>query len=185
MVGNLRSMALAEVIGRVLEVGFGTGLNLPHYPAGIHEVVTIDSERMLPRTVDQRIKESGLRVTQMKLDASGELPFEDASFDSVVTTFTLCSINDVQAALAGLKRVLRPAGRFIFLEHGRSDDPRVARRQDLFNPLQKLIACGCNMNRPIDRIILSSGMNITKLDRLLLPQTPKVLREIYIGTATL
>jgi ubiquinone/menaquinone biosynthesis C-methylase UbiE len=185
MVGKLRSRALAPVRGRVLEIGFGTGLNLPHYPPGIDEVVTIDSERMLLRRVEQRIKDSGLKITQMKLDASGELPFESASFDSIVTTFTLCSIDDVQAALVGMKRVLRPRGNLIFLEHGRSDDARIARRQDLFNPLQKIIACGCNMNRAIDQIILEAGMNITKLDRLLLPQTPRVLREIYVGTATL
>jgi ubiquinone/menaquinone biosynthesis C-methylase UbiE len=182
-VQQLRSKALAEARGQVLEVGFGTGLNLRHYPPQVEAIVAIDSERMLPERVARRIAQSGLKVTPVKLDASGVLPFADASFDSVVTTFTLCSIRDVAEALEGIRRVLKPEGNYIFLEHGRSDDPRVARRQDLLNPLQKIIAVGCNINRPIDRIIRQAGLTITGLDRFVMPQTPRVLGEMYVGTA--
>jgi ubiquinone/menaquinone biosynthesis C-methylase UbiE len=182
-VQRIRSKALAEARGRVLEVGFGTGLNLPHYSPQVEELVAIDSDRMLPGRVERRIAQSGLKVTQVKLDASGVLPFEDCSFDSVITTFTLCSIRDVREALEGIRRVLKRGGIYIFLEHGRSDDHRVARRQDLLNPLQKVIAVGCNINRPIDHLIHQARLTISGLDRFVMPQMPRVLGEMYVGTA--
>ena len=122
-------------------------------------------------------------VEMVRLDASRRLPFEDQSFDSVVTTFTLCTIGDVQAALREIRRVLKPEGRYVFLEHGRSDDARTARRQDRFNPVQKVIACGCNVNRAIDRMIREARLNIVELDRYLLPDTPRMFGEMYRGVA--
>ena len=122
-------------------------------------------------------------IEQFKLDASGRLPFEDGSFDSVVTTFTLCSIQDVASALSEMRRVLRADGRYIFLEHGRSDDPRTAKRQDRFNPIQRIVGDGCNVNRSIDSLIRGSGFEIEKLDRFLMPETPRMFGEMYRGTA--
>jgi ubiquinone/menaquinone biosynthesis C-methylase UbiE len=119
----------------------------------------------------------------MQLDAQGRLPFEDQSFDSVVTTLTLCSIENTEPALAEIRRVLKPDGKFIFWEHGRSDDATVARRQDRFNPLQRIIGAGCNMNRKIDDLISAAGFEITTLDRFLMPKTPRILAEMYRGIA--
>lgn len=178
-----RRSALAPLRGHVLEVGFGTGLNLSCYPETVTRLTAIDSVRMLADRVAKRISKAHMPVELLLLDASERLPFEDRGFDGVVTTFTLCSIPDVGSALAEICRVLKPDSPFVFLEHGRSDDSRVARRQDFFNPLQRLIACGCNMNRPIDHLIRESGFEIVKLDRYLMPSVPRVLSEMYRGIA--
>ena len=183
MIQEQRRKALAPLRGHVLEIGFGTGLNLPFFPEQVTKLTALDSERMLPSRVAQRISQARLPVEQNKLDASGRLPFEDDAFDGIVTTLTLCSIADVESALSEIRRVLKPDGEYVFLEHGRSDDPRVASRQDFWNPIQKLIACGCNMNRPIDLLIRGTGMEMIELDRYQLPDTPRILGEIYRGVA--
>lgn len=181
--GKYRQRALEPATGQTLEIGFGTGLNLPHYPAAVTRLTVIDSENMLTRLVDRRIAECRLPVTKMQLDAQGRLPFEDHSFDSVVTTLTLCSIENTAPALAEIRRVLKPGGKFLFWEHGRSDDLTVARRQDRFNPLQRIIGAGCNMNRKIDDLIAGAGFEIKTMDRFLLPKTPRLLAEMYRGIA--
>jgi SAM-dependent methyltransferase len=181
--GKYRRLALAPTRGRTLEIGFGTGLNLPYYPDGVTELTVIDSENMLRDRVEKRIAACPIPVTRMQLDAQGRLPFDDRVFDSVVTTLTLCSIENTAPALAEIRRVLEPDGQFIFWEHGRSDDPAVARRQDRFNPLQRIIGAGCNMNRRIDALIRDAGFEIQTLDRFLLPKTPRVLAEMYRGVA--
>jgi ubiquinone/menaquinone biosynthesis C-methylase UbiE len=183
LVQNERLETLAPVRGNVLEIGFGTGLNLPHYPKRVTRLTAIDPERMLKDRVGRRIAESGIPVEQIQLDASGSLPLDDESFDFVVTTFTLCSIADVRSALREMRRVLKPEGRYVFLEHGRSDDSRVAKRQDSFNPIQKIIACGCNINRPIDRLIKESGFAVKRLDRYVMPESPRMFGEMYRGSA--
>src|SRR5436309_9483403 len=183
MFDNQRQKALAPLRGHVLEIGFGTGLNLQFYPDQVTKLTALDSEQMLPKRIEKRIAQARVPVEQFKLDASGRLPFEDDAFDGIVTTLTLCSIADVEPALAEIRRVLRPDGEYVFLEHGRSDDPRVAKRHDFWNPIQKLIACGCNMNRPIDRLITGAGLQVCKLERYQLPDTPRVLGEMYKGVA--
>jgi len=181
--GKYRRRALEPARGATLEIGFGTGLNLPYYPSAVTALTVIDSENMLRGLVARRITECSIPVTKMQLDAQGLLPFADQSFDSVVTTLTLCSIENTMPALAEIRRVLKPGGQFVFFEHGRSDDAEVARRQDRFNPLQKIIGVGCNLNRPIDDLIIAGGFEITKLDRFLLPETPRLLAEMYCGIA--
>lgn len=181
---KLRRQTLATAQGRVVEIGFGTGLNLAHYPEQVAHLTVIDQERMLPERVAQRIALARMPVEPMQLDAAGRLPFDDHSFDTAVSTWTLCSIANLGAALAEVRRVLKPEGRFIFLEHGRSDDPQVARRQDLFNPLQKFITSGCQINRPINKLIEEAGLKLTKLDRFLLPHAPRIAGEMYGGTAS-
>jgi ubiquinone/menaquinone biosynthesis C-methylase UbiE len=178
-----RRRALEPANGNTLEIGFGTGLNLPHYPAALTRLTVIDSEDMLRKRVARRIAECPIPVVRMQLDAQGRLPFDDQTLDSVVTTFTLCSIADIVPALAEIRRVLKPGGRFIFFEHGRSDDVEIARRQDQFNPLQKVIGVGCNLNRKIDELIVAGGFRITELDRFLMPETPRLLAEMYRGVA--
>jgi ubiquinone/menaquinone biosynthesis C-methylase UbiE len=178
-----RRRALEPARGETLEIGFGTGLNLPYYPEGATKLTVIDSENMLPERVESRIAACPIPVTKMRLDAQGRLPFDDHTFDTVVTTLTLCSITDAAAALAEVRRVLKPGGQFVFFEHGRSDNPKVARRQDRFNPVQKIIGVGCNMNRRIDKLIEDAGFQIAQLDRFLLPKTPRLLAEMYRGVA--
>jgi SAM-dependent methyltransferase len=181
--GKYRLRALAPARGETLEIGFGTGLNLPYYPETVTRLTVIDSEDMLRERVAERIAACPIPVTQMQLDAQGRLPFADESFDSVVTTLTLCSIANPAPALAEIRRVLKAGGAFVFWEHGRSDKAKVARWQDRLNPLQKLIGGGCNMNRQIDALIRAGGFEITTLDRFLLPQTPRLLAEMYRGVA--
>ncbi len=183
IVRDQRRATLASLRGNVLEIGFGTGLNLPCYPTQVTRLTAVDSETMLPGRVADRIAIAHLPVEQLKLDAGGRLPFEGESFDGVVTTFTLCSIAEVATALAEIRRVLKPKGEYAFLEHGRSDDPRIARRQDRFNPITKVIGCGCNMNRPIDKLITAAGLQIARLDRFVRPDAPQILGALYRGIA--
>ncbi|NOT62373.1 MAG: class I SAM-dependent methyltransferase [Acidobacteria bacterium] len=182
-ISEYRRVALAGARGVTLEIGFGTGRNLPHYPNTVTRLVAIDSENMLRRKVAARIAASPLPVEQKQLDAQGRLPFADGAFDTVVTTLTLCSIGDVMAALAEMRRVLKSDGQFLFFEHGRSDDARVAARQDRFNPLQKIVGAGCNMNRPMDALIRQAGFEIAELERFVMPDAPRVLAEMYRGVA--
>lgn len=181
----MRKEALAEAQGDTLEVGFGTGLNLRCYPAGVLRLVGLDAESMLESLVAARIKRSPFPVERFTLDASGRLPFADSSFDTVVTTFTLCSILDVEGALAEMRRVIKPSGRFLFLEHGRSDDRSIAKWQDRLNRVQNLIARGCNINRKIDSLVQQAGFRIDKLERFDMPDTPRILGTMYRGIACL
>src|SRR5581483_6022003 len=112
------------------------------------------------------------------LDASGSLPFADDHFDGVATTFTLCTIADVAAALCEMRRVLKPTGMVVFLEHGLSDDARIARWQQRLNPIQKVIACGCHLNRPIDELITRAGLTIDRLTRDLMPGLPRLIGSL-------
>lgn len=183
-IGLLRKESLLPAAGRTIEIGFGTGLNLPHFPPTVTSLTVIDPELMLDQIVSARIAASPIPVTRMRLDAQNRLPFPDQSFDCAVTTFTLCSIGDVAAALAEIRRVLSPGGSFIFLEHGRSNLREISVWQDRLNPIQKVIGVGCNMNRQIDQIIEDAGFHITHLDRFQFPHTPRLLGEIYRGVAS-
>jgi len=181
--GKYRRRALETAQGKVLEIGFGTGLNLPYYPQSVSEITAIDPENMLADKTARRIKESTMPVHFVQLDASGKLPFADATFDSIITTWTLCSIEQVASALAEMRRLLKPNGHYIFLEHGRSDDAKTAHWQDRFNPIEKVIGAGCNINRPIDHLIKAAGFEIETLERFVMPKTPRILGEMYKGIA--
>ena len=179
---ELREQALASAQGHVLEIGFGTGLNLPHYPQAVTSLTALDPATLLPKKVARRISRGSLPVKLVRLSAE-TLPFEDGRFDCAVSTWTLCTIPDPVAALREVRRVLRPGGTYVFLEHGRSDDAWVAKWQDFFNPVQRVIACGCNLNRPIDALISQGGLKIDRLDRFLLPGVPRIVGEMYRGVA--
>ena len=176
-----RLKTLASARGKVLEIGFGTGLNLAHYPEDIRTLTALDAVRMLPGLVEARIRNSGRAVETVFMDAGRTLPFEDAEFDTVVTTWTLCSIDDVDGALNEIRRVLTPGGQYLFCEHGRS--PRLGKWQDRLNPIQKVIGCGCNMNRRIDELISRSGMRITDISTYIADETPELLGYMYRGSA--
>lgn len=178
-----RRRLLADARGEVLEIGFGTGLNLPHYPAsGVARLTIVDSAALLPERVRERIARVPFRVKHAHLDAE-RLPFADGSFDTVVSTWTLCSIPDPVAALREIRRVLRPDGRFLFLEHGLSARPVVARLQHWWNPLQNVIACGCNVDRRIDEVVAASGLAVTRLERFELGGEIPLFSPMYRGTA--
>jgi ubiquinone/menaquinone biosynthesis C-methylase UbiE len=184
-IDELRQRVVEPAAGRVLEIGFGTGLNLPFYRPEVTSLTLLDSELLLPARVKRRMDACRARHVVTSQTTAERLPFEAAMFDSVVSTFTLCTIPDVAAALTEVRRVLKPTGRFLFAEHGRSDSRSVARWQDRLNPLQKWWACGCNLNRPIERLIQAAGFSITNLDRPTVPGMPRVVMELYVGTATL
>jgi ubiquinone/menaquinone biosynthesis C-methylase UbiE len=176
-----RRSALAGVRGIVLEVGFGTGHNLPFYPPAVDRVVALDPSSVSARLARKRIACALFPVDSLAL--SGEaIPAPDASYDSVVTTFTLCTIPDPLAALRQMKRVLKPGGRFFFLEHGRSPDPAVQRWQDRLTPLQRALVAGCHLNRDIPALITTAGFTLDSLAHHYLPG-PRFAASCYRGVA--
>lgn len=179
---HLRTTLLQHVEGAVLEIGFGTGLNLTHYPDRVSRLSAVDPAFLLPKKVAARIATVSFPVDLHRVTAE-HLPFPDRRFDTVVSTWTLCSIVDPLKALREVRRVLTPGGRFLFLEHGRSDDRRTAAWQDRLNGIQNIIGCGCNLNRRIDRLIEQSGMTLTRLDRFQMATVPRLGGEIYRGWA--
>ena len=179
----LRADLLQAAHGEVLEIGFGTGLNLAHYPSCISSLSTIDPAVILPRKVQDRIAAVSFPVKTLHTTAE-YLPYPDQQFDIVVSTWTLCTIPDPVQALKETARVLKPSGQFLFLEHGRSDDPHVARWQDRLNPIQNVIGCGCHLNRQIDRLIEDSGLRIVTLTRFDMRDVPRIGGTMYRGSAT-
>jgi ubiquinone/menaquinone biosynthesis C-methylase UbiE len=177
-----RARLLSEAEGKVLELGFGTGLNVPHYPRRIDSVSGMDPALMLQARVRRRIAHAGFPV-QLSQATAEALPYLDAQFDCVVTTFTLCSVADPVASLREAGRVLKQGGRVIFLEHGRSDDPAVARWQDRLTPVQRVIGCGCHLNRPISNLIEQAGLHIRSVERYVWSGVPRIAAEMYRGTA--
>jgi ubiquinone/menaquinone biosynthesis C-methylase UbiE len=177
-----RRKLLADVRGRVLELGFGTGLNLAHYPDTISVLHAVDPATMLARRAAERSAQASFPVRFEPVSAE-TLPHAEGTFDYVVSTWTLCTIPDPIKALKETRRVLKPDGAFLFLEHGRSDDVRVATWQDRLNPIQRVIGCGCNLNRRVDRLIAEAGLRIEKLDRFLMPHVPRLGGEMYRGRA--
>lgn len=178
-----RSLVLARVNGTVLEIGFGTGLNLPHYPAALSSLHAIDPAHMLPRKIAERSAAISFPL-QIQRTSAETLPYNARSFNFVVSTWTLCTIPDPVKALLEVYRVLKPDGVFLFLEHGRSEDAKVAAWQDRFNPVQNIIGCGCNLNRKIDQIIAQAGLMIMTLDRFQMQSVPRLGGEMYRGAAT-
>jgi ubiquinone/menaquinone biosynthesis C-methylase UbiE len=180
---NERREAIRDAHGEVLEIGFGTGLSLPLYPPAVSRLTVVDPAEMLPKKVARRIAAAPFPVRHITVKAE-QLPLADQSFDCVVSTLTLCTIPDAVEALREVRRVLKPGGSFLFLEHGRSDDPRVARWQDRLNPIQRIVGAGCNLNRQIDSLIAQSGLEISRLDRHVMPKAPRTHAEMYRGAAT-
>lgn len=179
---RLRADLLKEARGHVLEIGFGTGLNLPHYPSTVTSLSIVDPARLLPRRVMERAAAVSFPIHVQHVTAE-TLPFPDCQFDTVVSTWTLCTVDDPVKALREIHRVLKPEGSFLFLEHGRSDDTRVAVWQDRLNPVQHVIGCGCNLNRRIDRLIQQCGLRIATLERFRMPNVPRIGGEMYRGIA--
>jgi ubiquinone/menaquinone biosynthesis C-methylase UbiE len=177
-----RQQLLQKVRGNVLEIGFGTGLNLPHYPAGISALTAVEPNGGMGAIAQKRIAASPIPVTTQQL--SGEnLPMPDVSFDSVVCTWTLCSIADAPKALAEAYRVLKPGGKFFFIEHGLSEEPSIQTWQNRITPIQRVVADGCHLNRKMDALV-KAVFDEVEIEEFYAPDLPKVMGYFYRGVAT-
>jgi ubiquinone/menaquinone biosynthesis C-methylase UbiE len=174
---------LSTAHGRVLEVGAGTGTNLGHYGRATESVTLTEPEAPMLKRLRKRAGQAMPQAVVIEAPAE-HLPFDDDSFDTVVCTLVLCTTADPSAALSEISRVLRPGGRLLFIEHVRSDDARLARRQDRMNRLNRFVAHGCNCNRPTVATIQGGGFDVTRLDRADLDKAPSWLRPLVVGTAT-
>ncbi len=177
-----RRDALAHAAGRILEIGAGTGFNLAHYPAAVEElVITEPAPGMLERT---RRRAAALERPVTVVQAAAEsLPFEDSTFDAVVSTLVLCSVDDVDRALGEIHRVLKPKGQLIFVEHVRSDDPRRARWQDRLERPWMALADGCHPNRATLERIEAGPFELVDVERGELPKSPPIVRPLVAGRA--
>lgn len=176
-----RQNAVADAVGRVLEIGIGSGLNLTLYPPAVTEVVGIEPSEKLLQITRRRAGAMSFRVELVEGSAE-KLPFEDASFDTVVSTWTMCSIPDVSAALHEMRRVLKPGGKLLFVEHGVSPDKGVRWWQDHLNTPWRCLAGGCNLNRSIPTLVEAAGFHLDRLETGY-ATGPKPLAYLFQGGA--
>lgn len=180
----LRSSLIEAARGRVLEVGVGSGLNIPFYRRDVIQMIGLDPSRALLNKARQTAVWS--RCPVRLIEGRGEaLPLASRSIDHVVMTWTLCSVVDPVGTLGEIRRVLRPGGALLFIEHGKApnDDPHVQRWQELFTPLWRRIAGHCHLNRPVDRLLSAAGFEPTSLDCGYMVNGPKILTFHYRGRA--
>lgn len=177
-----RQQLLKNVSGEILEIGFGTGLNLPFYPDSVSKITTIDPNPGMKKRARSRIATSNIEVDFQILNGEN-LPMADASFDSVVCTWTLCSITRVEQAIAEVHRLLKPKGKFFFIEHGLSKDPPIQAWQNRLTPIQKVVADGCHLNRNIQHLVQQKFSQVT-IEQFYAPKLPKVIGYMYQGIAT-
>jgi ubiquinone/menaquinone biosynthesis C-methylase UbiE len=179
---RLRAIWIPQARGEVLEVGIGSGLNLPFYSSEVHRVYGVDPSVELQRMARERAAGVSAKVEFISQSAEEPLPLADASMDTAVVTWTLCSIANASSALQQVKRVLKANGRLIFLEHGRAPDPGVALWQDRITPVWKLITGGCRLDRRIDELVTAAGFQIVELTTCYLPG-PRPMTYTYQGFA--
>lgn len=177
-----RRRIAAQAEGRVLEVGIGSGLNLPLYGPQVREILGLEPSPKLVAMAKRAARESGLPVTFIE-GAAEAIPLERHSIDTVVTTWTLCTIPEAMQALAEIRRVLKPSGQLLFVEHGLSPEQNVRKWQDRVTPLWKRIGGGCHLNRPIRALIEDAGFGITALENSYLAKAPRMMGYLYEGRA--
>ena len=177
-----RRRLLQNARGRVLEIGAGTGLNLPHYGEGVTQLVLTEPSPYMAQRLRRSVGDRDARVVEAGAEA---LPFDDAAFDCVVSTLVLCSVGDPDRAVAEITRVLRPGGRLLFLEHVRSEDPKLARWQDRLRRPWGLVGDGCHPNRDTVASLRGGGLVVEQLDRGRMPKAPPIVRPTVDGSAVL
>ena len=179
---NYRRIVLADAVGSVLEIGFGTGLNLAYYPQSqVEKITTVDVNPGMNKIAQKRIAASSIEVDYQVLNGE-KLPMADDTFDTVVSTWTLCSIKQVETAIAEIHRVLKPGGKFLFIEHGLSNEPNIQTWQHRITPIQKVIGDGCHLDRPI-RLLIAKQFNNLDVREFYSPNTPKIGGYFYQGVA--
>jgi ubiquinone/menaquinone biosynthesis C-methylase UbiE len=178
-----RRSLLANTFGRVLEIGFGTGLNLPFYPQTVTQLTTVDNNPGARAIAARRLQKTPPTFeVESRTLSSESLPMADQTFDCVVSTWTLCSISNVTQALQEIHRVLKPGGHFFFVEHGLSDNPKVQVWQNRLNPIQRVIGDGCNFNRNM-RQLVEAQFSQVEIEAFPEPDLPAVMGYFYKGSA--
>ncbi|HUJ93097.1 MAG TPA: class I SAM-dependent methyltransferase [Gaiellaceae bacterium] len=180
--GVRREALLARASGRVLEIGAGTGRNLGYYGDGVESLVLTEPGEPMVRRLERRLEEHPRAVELVRAPAE-QLPFADGEFDVAVSTLVLCGVDDPARSLAEVRRVLKPGGTLLFIEHVRSEEPGLARRQDRLNGLNRLVA-RCNCNRSTVDAIRGAGFEITELEQDELQKVPSFVRPLVVGAAT-
>jgi ubiquinone/menaquinone biosynthesis C-methylase UbiE len=178
-----RTQLLEQARGRVLEIGGGTGANLPYYGDAVEEVVFVEPEEPMARRLERKLAAADVRARVVRASAE-QLPFDDEAFDTAVSTLVLCTVPDQPRALREVRRVLKPTGRFLFLEHVRSDDATLARWQDRLNGLNRRLGHGCNCNRDTMTAISDAGFEVGEVTHDRLPKAPPLVRPLVVGVAT-
>jgi ubiquinone/menaquinone biosynthesis C-methylase UbiE len=179
--GQYRRSLLQNVRGDILEIGLGTGLNLAHYPDSVKRITSVDVNPGMSALAQRRAQAAGITIAAHVL-SSEQLPMPDHSFDSVVSTWTLCSIPDVARAIAEIHRVLKPGGQFFFIEHGLSDIPSVQVWQHRLTPIQRVIGDGCHLDRDIAQLVRQQFPQV-ELQTFAAPSLPAIGGYFYKGIA--
>jgi ubiquinone/menaquinone biosynthesis C-methylase UbiE len=182
VVEPLRRRVCAELAGDVVEIGFGSGLNVPFYPHAVSRVSAVEPADVSWKLADRRLRSSGVPVERAGLDGQS-LPFADDSYDAALTTWTLCTIPDVAGALREVRRVLRPGATLHFLEHGLAPDESVRRWQRRLEPVQKRAFGGCHLTRPVVDLLTAAGFTISQVDVFYETSAPKPLGADSLGVA--
>jgi ubiquinone/menaquinone biosynthesis C-methylase UbiE len=178
----LRNRVCAGLEGDVVEIGFGSGLNIPFYPDRVARVAAVEPADVGWKLADKRLRATSIPVERSALDGQS-LPFADDSYDCALSSWTLCTIPDVAAALSEVRRVLKPGGTLHFVEHGLAPDESVRRWQRRLEPIQKRAFGGCHLTRPVVQLLTDAGFEITELDVFYEEGAPKFLAADSLGTA--
>ena len=178
----LRRRVCDGLEGDVVEIGFGSGLNVPFYPATVTRVAAVEPADVGWKLADKRLRATSVPVQRSGLDGQS-LPFDDNSYDAALSTWTLCTIPDVAGALAEVRRVLKPGGTLHFVEHGLAPDENVRRWQRRLDPLQQRLFGGCHLTRPVVDLLTAAGFTIAELDVFYEEGSPKFLGADSLGAA--